>query len=72
LGSFITRLIVIGLLAAATMIAYGGSFYGWLLPADLKKPVSIREGSQRPGSHGRPLYFLGGRTHYGGGYRGGK
>jgi len=64
---------VIGLLAAATVVAYGASFHGWLLPADLKKPVSIREGSQRPGGHARPLYFLGGgRTHYGGGYRGGK
>lgn len=73
MSGLISKLILIGVLALATVVAYEGSFRGWFLPSELKKPVSIREGSQRPGSHGRVFYFLGaGRSHYGGGYRGGK
>jgi hypothetical protein len=63
--------IVVGtLLLSSTVVAYGASFHGWFLPGDLKKPVSLREGSTRHSGAGF-AYFLG-RTHAGGGYRGGK
>lgn len=67
-----TKILVGGLLLGITVAAYGGSFYGWFLPKPFEKPVSLRDGSNRPGSHGYGYYFLGGRSHYGGGYRGGK
>jgi hypothetical protein len=67
----ISKILAIAVLAVVTMGAYGGCFYGWFLPKPLDKPISLRDGSQRPGAHGHGIYFLG-RTHYGGGYGGGK
>jgi len=62
-----------GLLLGMTAVAYGACFHGWFLPDPLKKPVSLRDGSTRAHTHGRGFYFIGaGRSHYGGGYRGGK
>jgi hypothetical protein len=52
--------------------AYGAAFHGWFLPKPFESPVSLREGSTRTGSAGRALFFVGGRSHAGGGYRGGK
>ncbi|MEW6137194.1 MAG: hypothetical protein AB1733_03105 [Thermodesulfobacteriota bacterium] len=73
MSGILTKALIVGVLGLFTVAAIGGSFRGWFLPAELKQPVSLKEGSQRPGSHGRALYFLGaGRSHYGGGYRGGK
>lgn len=69
--SWLPAIMVSVLLLTATVAAFGGSFYGWFLPKPLKQPVSLREGSASTGGHGRSLYWLG-RTHYGGGYRGGK
>lgn len=66
------KFLVPAILVAATVTAYGASFRGWFLPSALSKPVSIREGSARTGARAAGLYFLGGRSHYGGGYRGGK
>jgi len=71
LKGIIAKILVVGLLGSATALAFGGSFKGWYLPEPLKKPVSLREGSQRTGVHPLAYYFLG-RSHYGGGYRGGK
>lgn len=69
----LAKILVAGLLAGATVIAYGASFHGWFLPKPFEKPVSLREGSVRGGTHGHGfIYFLGGRSHHGGGYRGGK
>jgi hypothetical protein len=68
----IPRLVVSALLAGLTVVAYGGAFHGWFLPKPFEKPVSLREGSTRTGSGARGLFFIGGRSHYGGGYRGGK
>ena len=72
--NLVTKLMAVGFLLSLTVVAYGGCFKGWFLPKPLAAPVSLRDGSVK-GSHGRGLYFLGGlggRTHYGGGYRGGK
>lgn len=66
------KLIVGGLLLLATVVAYGAAFQGWFLPSQLTKPVSLRDGSAKAQTRGYGLYFLGGRSHYGGGYRGGK
>ena len=68
----IPRLVVTALLAGFTVAAYGAAFHGWFLPKPFEKPLSLREGSTRTGSGGRALFFIGGRSHYGGGYRGGK
>lgn len=70
--SIIPRMVVAALLAGITVAAYGGAFHGWFLPRPLEKPVSLREGSARTGTAGRGFFFIGGRTHAGGGYRGGK
>lgn len=59
------------ILGYVTVWAYGNCFYGWGLPEPLSKPVSLRDGSQRAQTHGHGYYFIG-RSHYGGGYRGGK
>ena len=67
----IPKIFIIGLLGWVTWMAYGGAFHGRYLPEPLKKPVSLRDGSQRARTHGTGFYFIG-RTHYGGGYRGGK
>jgi hypothetical protein len=64
------KVFVAALLTGLTVVAYGGAFCGWFLPEPLKKPVSLREGSVRSGGH--RLFFIGGRSHAGGGYRGGK
>ncbi len=62
-----------GVLLGMTVVAYGAAFHGWFLPEPLNKPVSLRDGSPRAQTHGRAFYFIGaGRSHYGGGYRGGK
>lgn len=65
----ITKVMVTGILLSLTVVAYGGCFKGWFLPKPLTSPVSLRDGSVKGG---RALYFVGGRTHYGGGYHGGK
>jgi len=67
----IAKVMVIGLLLSLTVVAYGGCFKGWFLPKPLASPVSLRDGSAR-GTGGRSLFFVGGRSHYGGGYHGGK
>jgi hypothetical protein len=72
LKGLISKLLVMSFLTGLTIVAYGACFKGWFLPAELQKPVSLREGSQGPRAAGRGFYFLGGRSHYGGGYRGGK
>jgi hypothetical protein len=69
--NLITKVIATGFLVTLTVVAYGGCFKGWFLPKPLASPVSLRDGSTR-GTHGRALYFIGGRSHYGGGYSGGK
>jgi hypothetical protein len=66
-----SKLVIIAILAAVTIVAYGGCFYGWFLPKPLEKPVSLRDGSTRARGTGYGLYFLG-RRHYGGGYGRGK
>ncbi|HTY21767.1 MAG TPA: hypothetical protein VMC85_01455 [Desulfomonilaceae bacterium] len=66
------KILVISFLAAFTVGAYGGSFYGWFLPRPLDTPVSLRDGSVKARSTGHGFYFLAGRSHAGGGYRGGK
>jgi hypothetical protein len=66
------KVFVTALLTGLTVVAYGGAFRGWFLPEPLEKPVSLREGSVRTGSTGHRLFFIGGRSHAGGGYRGGK
>ncbi|MDQ7784175.1 MAG: hypothetical protein RDU20_14920 [Desulfomonilaceae bacterium] len=69
----LAKILTVGLLLGLTITAYGAAFHGWLLPASLDKPVSLRDGSPRAQTHGRAFYFVGGgRSHYGGGYRGGK
>lgn len=65
----ITKTIVAGILTTLTVVAYGGSFKGWFLPKPLASPVSLRDGSVKGG---RAAYFTGSRSHYGGGYHGGK
>ncbi|HMK37620.1 MAG TPA: hypothetical protein VK463_21285 [Desulfomonilaceae bacterium] len=70
--SLVTKVIVTGMLLTLTIGAYGGCFRGWFLPKPLAAPVSLRDGSVRSGSGGRALFFVGGRTHYGGGYSPGK
>jgi hypothetical protein len=65
------KFIIIGILVAVTATAYGGAFYGWFLPKPIEKPVSLRDESVRARTAGHGFYFLG-RTHAGGGYRGGK
>ncbi len=69
--ALITRILIVGLLGWVTWIAYGGAFHGRYLAEPLKKSVSLRDGSQRARIHGTGLYFIG-RSHFGGGYRGGK
>ncbi len=70
--AILTKLLVPLVLVVSTVTAYGACFRGWFLPSPLDKAVSIREGSARTGTGARYLYFLGGRSHFGGGYRGGK
>ncbi len=61
--------IVVGvILVSTTVAAWGGCYRGWFLPKNLAQPVSLRDGSHT--SHGGYYFF--GRSHYGGGYRGGK
>jgi hypothetical protein len=67
----LAKILVISVLVGATSLAYGGAFLGWFLPDPLEKPVSLKEGSTRRGTGALGYYFLG-RSHYGGGYRGGK
>jgi hypothetical protein len=67
----IGKLLVTSLLVTCTVTAYGACFHGWFLPEPLQKPVSLREGSTR-NARGYGLYWLGARSHSGGGYRGGK
>lgn len=67
----IAKVVTVSFLLTCTVTAYGACFYGWFLPEPLKKPVSLREGSAKS-HHGYGLYWLGTRSHYGGGYRGGK
>ncbi len=69
-GLFI-KLIILGILTMGTVMAIGGSFKGWYLPEQLEKPVSLRDGSTRSGARALGYYFIG-RSHMGGGYRGGK
>jgi hypothetical protein len=68
----VSKILVVSLLLSLTVAAYGGSFRGWFLPEPLKQPVSLRDGSPAARSHGNWVYWVGGRSHYGGGYRGGK
>jgi hypothetical protein len=66
-------LIVITIFAASTFGALVASAAGWGLPGLLEEPVNVREASVRRRSGlGGPIFFYSGRTHYGGGYRGGK
>lgn len=69
---YIVKLAVVGVLSLATVTAVGGAFRGWFLPDTLEKPVSLRDGSPKARSSGLLPYFIMGRSHYGGGYRGGK
>jgi len=69
LKGLIFKIIITGILLACTVTAYGACFKGWFLPKGLDKPVSIREGST---GHGAGYGYFIGRTHAGGGYRGGK
>lgn len=69
--SVLSKIFVVTLLLTATIAAFGGSFYGWFLPKPFKQPISLREGSAGSSTYGRGYYWLG-RTHYGGGYGGGK
>jgi hypothetical protein len=69
-GLFV-KAIIVGILSLGTVMAFGGSFRGWYLPEQLEKPVSLRDGSTKPGARALGYYFLG-RSHLGGGYRGGK
>jgi len=72
MGSYLVKGLVVVLLTTLTVTAYGGCFYGWFLPRPLSQSVSLRDGSTKrgPGMYG---YFLGtGRSHYGGGFHGGK
>lgn len=57
-----------------TGTAYLASAQGWGLPGMLEKPVSIRQASTNTSRSGRGPMFLyfGTRSHYGGGFRGGK
>jgi hypothetical protein len=68
----IPKIVAATILLSCTVTAYGACFYGWFLPEPLKKPVSLRDGSARPTSRGYGYYWIGGRSHYGGGYRAGK
>ena len=68
--ALVAKLIIIAILAGVTITAYGGAFYGWFLPKPLEKPVSLRDESVRARTTGHGFYFLG-RSHAGGGYRGG-
>ena len=72
MSGLLSKILIIGLLTAFTVGAYGGCFYGWFLPKPLEKPVSLRDGSARAKTYGYGFYFLGARRHFGGGYRGGK
>lgn len=67
---------VVGLavFSALTGGAFMASAQGWGLPGLLEEPVSIRQQSAARRSGGGPmfLYFGTGRSHYGGGFRGGK
>ncbi len=65
-------MIVLGLLTVGSGGALMASTAGWGLPGALEKPVNIREASRRRGRLGGPVFLYFGRTHYGGGYRGGK
>lgn len=69
--TIISNILVISALLVVTVAAYGGCYHGWFLSRPLDKPVSLRDGSARVGRTGLAYYFLG-RSHYGGGYRGGK
>jgi hypothetical protein len=64
----IWQIVIVAILLSSTVAAWGGCFYGWFLPKNLSQPVSLRDGSHRTSSG---AYFIG-RSHYGGGYRGGK
>lgn len=72
------KVIFAGLLALGTVGAWTGSALGWGLTGMMNKPVSIRQESAQRGSRsgrgGLYLLYFGtmGRSHYGGGYRGGK
>ena len=68
---WITKVLVTAILLTATIVAYGGAFSGWFLPKRLDRPVSLRNGSAKAQARGYGAFFIG-RTHYGGGYRGGK
>jgi hypothetical protein len=72
LKNLLARILVAGFLITVTVVAYGAAFHGWFLPSRLDKPVSLRDGSPKAQARGYGLYFLGRRSHYGGGYRGGK
>ncbi|MFH0822515.1 MAG: hypothetical protein V2B18_07165 [Pseudomonadota bacterium] len=67
----IAKILMTLLLAAITAAAYGGAVYGWFLPRALDKPISLRDGSAGGRSGGHAFFFTG-RSHYGGGYSGGK
>ena len=68
---WISKALVTAILLTATIMAYGAAFNGWFLPKRLDQPVSLRDGSAKAQARGYGAYFIG-RTHYGGGYRGGK
>lgn len=69
------RLLFVGILTVGTLGAWMGSARGWGLPRLMKEPVSIRQESVQGSGHRGPrfIYFGGmGRSHHGGGFRGGK
>ncbi len=68
----IPKVILVSVLLVATVVTYGASFHGWFLPKPLNQPVSLRDGSARAKTTGHGFFFIGGRSHAGGGYRGGK
>jgi len=72
LKNLLAKILIAGFLGIVTVTAYGAAFHGWFLPRQLDKPVSLRDGSTKAHARGYGVYFLGGRSHYGGGYRGGK
>jgi len=59
-------------LTAVTGAGYVASSHGWGLPGLLDEPVSIRQESVAGGKRAQYHYFVGHRSHYGGGLHGGK
>lgn len=68
----IKHLLAILFFGAISTTALAGSRAGWGFEAPLDEPVSIRQGSERGMLRAGLLGYYAGRTHRGGGFRGGK